>query len=692
MADNSVYITGAASGAFTQALNDLPPWATENTALAIERLLRKSLDIQTKSLSKLVKGAIGGGGTTGTGTARTQSELTKALREYNKALEAAKQDAKKRAKDNKDKGDKDLVTGKKLQSKNEKLIFVLGGLDKIGSKIQDAMKQNFKTYTELQQGGINVVAGLDNTSNGFTALQQITALTGVRFTELSATMLKYSTAVNAFTTGKFSNTVKAASLDLYKFGFTNKESAELLGSYLEAQAGYTDMANKTTAETAVGLTKFGSNLTKLSMVTGMARTAILANMEAISKSNEASVLSANIGEDAATSTLEFISSMKDQNVGRAFLKMMTDQVKPLNATFMGFQKIGLGGFGQKMMTFTQSLKGMDPARAAIAIREFEKQNHAAIEAGKQQANLYSQIPELAGEANAALTMFNGLQQQARTMANLNEKDLAKMEASNKARSRLSSEWEKLMSHFQKMFSAPISMLNGLATALGWANTMIDKFTGWLDSFGEETSSWVGVGLVISGFGAALLKGKMMLETFFSIFSKGGSAISGIISKTFGAIGSIGGLVLRFAGILGSLYAAFEIGQSIGTAIYDFISKFDIVNSAFDKVFGGITSIFSSSPSSAPVPSAVSVPTAPAPSKIDSPSAGTNTKKEEATSTASTTTTPTTSSGPGIEKPPSSTDINSMMAFQNNLTQQILLSIESLVSVNKDILRYTRSHT
>ena len=60
MADNSVFITGIADGAIEQALGDLPQWATQSTAEAIEGILQKTLDLQTKALSQIVKKATSG--------------------------------------------------------------------------------------------------------------------------------------------------------------------------------------------------------------------------------------------------------------------------------------------------------------------------------------------------------------------------------------------------------------------------------------------------------------------------------------------------------------------------------------------------------------------------------------------------------------------------------------------------------
>lgn len=815
MADNSVFITGAASGAFTDALSGMPPWATEKTLRNIEGTLKQSLNISKQLLSKLGKSG-------GTGLdPKDMDELNKIFRTYNNTLNRNNTHETEREKKRTARWDRELLYGKKLETRNEKLLFVFGELSRWGAKIQDTMKENVNTYAQLQQGGINVVAGFNDASTGFTSLQQLTAQTGVRFTELSATMLKYSNAVNAFTAGKFAKTVGQVSTQLQQFGFTSKESGELLGSYLESQAGFTDISNQTQAETTAKVVKFGSAVSKASMVTGMSKNAILANIEAISKSNEASILSANLGEEAATSTLAFISSMKDQNLGKAFLKMMSDQIKPLNATFMSFQKIGLGGFGQKLMNFTQSLKGMSPEAAAQAVKAFEEQNHAAIEAGKQQANLYSQIPELAGEAQAALTTFNGLQQQARTTRKMNDDEIAKMEKSNAARSKLATQWETLMSKMQLAFGAPISLLNLLANSLEIVNNGFDLVITSINKvFGDEATSWIGAGIAAAGMFGLLLKTLPAVTKWLSVFGKslpgtGGSGAGraagaagsagegllgglgkglsglgkGIAGLGKGIGGAVGGMleglakglsalgnpkvllgVVSLAGIAASLWitgkavqqfvgldwetlgkagvalvalgvagaaaglvapemllgaAAFAaLGASIwiiGKALEAVGTGLNSIGSIFANVSTGLNSLSASLDSfknldklkdiigtinsinllkaaafaaisavspSAPASSAVSVPKTPSSTTIDSPSAKKSGDKQPASPAAEN---PSTPVGAGIEKPPAKADINSMMSFQNSLLEQLLLSTNNLVSVNKDILKYTKAH-
>ena len=94
---------------------------------------------------------------------------------------------------------------------------------------------------------------------------------------------------------------------------------------------------------------------------------------------------------------------------------------------------------------------------------------------------------------------------------------------------------------------------------------------------------------------------------------------------------------------------------------------------------------------APNSTEISVPKNPTPSTINSPSAPPTSSATNPTASTQAVP-PSTPVGPGIEKPPSNTDINSLMAFQNSMTEQLLLKISTLVSVNQDQLKYARNST
>jgi hypothetical protein len=523
MADNSVFITGVADGAFEQALGNLPPWATDETADRIAGILEKTLKLQTDAFKDLVKSAGGSGGL-------SPADAKKFTKSLSDAADIMDEDRKNHPKDkkwwrdNEDEHDKLRKRWKEIAAEYPKTTMALAAIAAAGLYIKDVFVNSVNTYDKMNKAGINLVAGFSGVSSGFQGLQQLTALTGVRFTELSETMMKFSSAINAFGASKFAKTVGMSSKGLAEFGYSSKEAAELLGEYLSVQQGITDVTSKTEAETTKDLQRFAGNINKLSLATGMSRAAILANLEAISKTTDASVLQGQAGTAAANSTLEFISSIKDQNFGKTLLKMMTDQIKPLNQTFSSFQKIGQGGFGQKLMAFTQSIKGMDPESARQAMKTFEEQNHAQIEYGKQQANFYSQIPELAGEANAALEVYTKLQQTGRETVKVSDEDLAKLKETNKARAGLASAWEKLLSSLQKAFAPTIGMLNILTAGLDALNWVID---GLIAIIPDGVLAWGGAIAVI----VAVVAGLSIFKSGLGVVAK---ALSFFTDKLFGA--------------------------------------------------------------------------------------------------------------------------------------------------------------
>jgi hypothetical protein len=586
MADNSVFITGAADGAFTEALSGLPPWATESTLFKIQGILEKTLQVQNKMLAEAAKKFGGKGSNNPETTKKYNDELEEAVK--NLAKENSENTKKKKER----KEEEDHFKKKKKHWEDQLAVWteIRGRIVAFGAAIQNTFKENFDTYTKLNAEGINLVANLQSASDGFNSLQQITALTGVRYTELAASMTKYNAAVNAFSAGKFAKTVGLATKNLLQFGFSSKESADLLGAYLDTQMGYTDVSKKSVLQVSSELVGFGDRINKLSLATGMARAAILANLDALAKSNEASVLQGQVGEKAAESTLEFVSSLKNQNFGKSLLKMMTDVVKPLNETSMTLQKLGQGGFAQKMQAFVRSLDGLSPQQQAQALKEFERRNHAEIEANKQQANFYSQVPELAGEANKALEMYAGLQQSARAVTELNEKDLKKLESTNKARAALATQWETLLSKLQQAFAPTAPMIEMFANGLEWLNKKIDAF---INLFSDQTRSWVGIGIVIGTFFAGMkILGSIVrvASKNFGLIAEKGSKAPGLISRLFGGLGRLLPIVGRLLGVAGLLYAAFEVGQAIGEQIYGVVSNFNWFNDMMDSLFKGIDDI------------------------------------------------------------------------------------------------------
>jgi len=482
MADNSVFITGAADGAFESALGDLPPWASEKTAENIQDILGKSLDIQHKTLAQIVKTAMSGG------TALTPADAQKInveLKAWLKNLKDGNAQDPKRRKRNKDEEDE---SGKRKKRWNkdkdifDSKIFIDAALIKAGLAIKATFEDNVKTFNALTESGLNVISGFAGQLDGFQSLRQLTAETGVRFTELAASMQKYSSAVNSFGVGKFAKTVGMASANLTKFGFSSKESADLLGSYLNIQQQTSDVNKKTSDETVEGLHKFGANIFKLSQATGISRTAIIANAEAISKSTEANLLAGQIGGTAAEGMSTFLASFKNQDIARQIMKLLTDPIKPLNETFMNLQKVGMGGFAQSFTTFSAGLKGMPAEMQEQQMKEYIKAHRGELEAEKQRLALLKQAG-VEGAA-ASLDFIVGITQQADAIKFLNKADMDRLMASNKASKDLSTAWEKLKSLMQRAFGPTATMLGVFTKVLNAIIIPIEFVIDTLDWLGK----------------------------------------------------------------------------------------------------------------------------------------------------------------------------------------------------------------
>ena len=521
MADDSVYVRGVEKGAFVDAMEGLPPWATQKTAEDIELHLRKSLKTQNLMLAQLVKSASGGGALN---LDDVNGELDKLLKNL-KAENADEPKKKKRRKEEEEAHGKKKKQWKEMFTIENAMLGAFAGIVILGNGVRKAFEENIDTFDLLYRSGVDMVSGMDGARNGFEALQQITALTGVRYTELAKTMVQFSTAVNSFGTGKFAKTLAGASVELQRFGYNTKETGELLGAYLEIQRGYADVNSKTQDEVQKDLVKFGERITRLSTATGMARTKLLENLDAISKSTDAMLLSGQIGEAASQKTQEFISSFADKNVGNAFLKMMTAAIKPLNATFMDFQKIGFGGFGQKLMNFTKSLEGLDPEEAKKRMAEFAESNKVEMARIAQQANLLKDAG--VKEAEGALTMVAGIQQSARAYRAVSAEERAKMEETSRATKALQDAQERFRAQMQMTFAPLPEILDMLTSSLKWINDAfqsvregVQGFAVWIGLAKDKLDvlPWVGLGLAllatIAGFKAVNLAMNSMIKSIF----------------------------------------------------------------------------------------------------------------------------------------------------------------------------------
>ena len=185
MADNSAFITGVADGAFEDAFGDLPPWATEDTLETIEGILSSTLDFQKKSFTALMKSLQAAN----SGTAGSSTDAQKSMQDFINELDEANAKQKKSRK-----LDDDEEKKKKLRrARAESVGLAFDALIvKTGELIKKAFSDNFITFNSLTKAGINAINGFDqlgdasvDVKTGFEAVQQLTVLSGVRFTELS---------------------------------------------------------------------------------------------------------------------------------------------------------------------------------------------------------------------------------------------------------------------------------------------------------------------------------------------------------------------------------------------------------------------------------------------------------------------------------------------------------------------------
>ena len=717
MADTT-FISGVADGAFEKAFGELPEWASEETALAIENTLNKILGVQSKTFAQLLKTATTGGtGLSAKDLEDTNKELVKTARDFKKLNEENNKKLKLDKKEEEAKRD----NLKNWTKDSFSLKSIMGGIVAAGNAIKKTFIENVSTFDQLYSSGINVMNGFDGATSGFEALQQLTTITGIRFTELAATIVKYNTAINSFGLGKFAKTLGGAKDALTEFGYNTKESADLLGVYLESQQGYSDVNSRTQAQVQKDLTKFGERVTKLSQATGVLRSKLLEDIDAISQSVEINLLANRIGENGAEATSEFIASFKDKKLGQAFLNMMTDTIKPLNTTFMDFQKTGFGGFGQKLMNFTQSLEGLDPEEAAKRTAEFAKANDAELRMMISRGKLLSQAG--VKEADGMMQHAVGLQQQGRKYKEIDKAEQDKANATAKASKDLQNQWEKLMSSLQAAFAPTIPMLTTLAEGLGWLTTKIAEV---IKMFESSTLAMIGAGAVIFGIIAGLKITSAVMgslsEKIKSMFGggqrgsrtnpmyvvdigsggmsgleKGGKGGKGGKGKWLGKAANFGkGLAGGVGGILAGIgldYATDELKKSgheqaaaatdIASSAAAFAGTGALLGS-FIPILGNIAGGVIGAGLGASYGAYKNWGTI-SPSTINSPSATPSTNASDNTPGSNTSTSTRESA---TDKSPHTEVINNTLMYQTSILTQMLEATQSLVTSNEKILKRT----
>ena len=765
MAEN-IYITGAASGAFKEALDGIPKWATQKTAQDIELLLKKILKVQTTALS---------GNNTQDNYNDSFKKLVKDIEEYRK---------KKKKEDDEDKVSrlKRELDNDRLKTSGDKVVYAFTLLSALGVKVMGVFKTYGDVYGEIYKSGINVVAGAAELGDGFFALNKIANNVGFDLKELSQIMQRYSGSLNAIGALKFSAAIKSSVKELNSLGFNSKESAELIASMIEANQGFTDMRSRTESSLTNDAIRLGTQLDRLSMTVGLNRAQLLENLKANSRSSESVMIAAVHGEEAAKKVAQFVSSFKDQNVGKMFQQMASSIDPVFTKVYQDLQKSGMGDLAVQLGQIAKDSRHLDPVETQRRLDAFV--SNISPERIKQ---LNAYIASGHAESAEALSLLTGLQQHTRSISKRSKEEEEAARRTQAALSVLETQYERFKTTLQRMFPPMTGALEMLGNGLTWLNDTIDTV---INYFSESTRSFVGIGLAITGVIGGLWGAVKSINVLLSFFGKGGSAIggaltgitnsisaagrfiftglqtafgflfkaiggiasfignsvvkivgwlgsiikapgqviAGIFSKFSGIVGRItagiasaiaplGSIIARFLPTIGLLVGAFEIGRNIGTYIYDIISNITSVIDVFDTVFVGIDKLLSYIPGSVGTdaekrlaareavektqvkPAGINTP-AVAPQIVQPTVNNTNTTTTNTTVDKTNTTTATTSevnnNSTNVVTEQSSKDlVNSLPHDSLNLEQQtvllqrLLTNMESLVSVNKDILKYVK---
>lgn len=710
MADNpNVFITGAADGAFVDALNGLPPWATESTATEIGLILKKILKTQNDTLSHIVKNFKGG---SGSDAEKVNDELNKLFKHIRRQNEEAARTHKRQQDEEKDRSKsitEQLFSGKAVT----KMFTAIAG---IGQKVLSVQKEYFSTSDALFKSGVNLLNGNDATTSSMMSLNQMVSLTGLRLETLQKAIEKNGAAINAVGVTKFAKTLSIANQQLQSYGYNSQEQAELIGTLIESESSYADIRDRSAKDLAADAVRLGAKMTQMSLLTGQSISKMQENLSNLSKTTDSTVVAAVYGKEAAKNLNAFALSFENQNVGQIFQKFGAAQIPELSKTFQDLVTAGEGSLAQEFTRISKYARDTGDALGA--------QKQATELAQRMDSATLSRLQLFAEAGNegarAALEFATSVREQGNKTSKATGKQTDAAVDSQSSLSRFSTALEKTSSLAQQAF--PL-----LETQVNLASFALEKFSSILDSitnfFSANTRSWIGFGLAIS------------------------SLVAGFMANV-STLGTIGTTLLRFAGVLGGIYLAFQAGSAIGTYIYDMIKNLDWVQKSFDVIFGAFdktvdfilnlpsyigskimsigdwlvasiknafTSIinfhidifngilskipgigklvpqFERLPTSSATPSRteVGVTTNPMPTTISSPSAVTTKPETAKQVTAPAPQESTTVAGLGTEKPAKTSDINSILGYQSALLEQLVQHLANLISVNKDILKYAK---
>jgi len=734
MADNSVFITGVADGAFEKALGELPGWATDKTAKNIEDLLKRSLGIQTNMLSVAIKCCKGAGSGSGNIPTEEVGKVKGALNDLLKSLDSVTKANKDVAADAATK--KKAADDEKDQSAKSKVLTylgnkALGGLVAMGGKLLGIQKQYYETSNNLFKSGVNLLNGNDSTTSSFISLNQMISLAGVRLEVFEKAVMKYSSSVNAVGVKKFATTLNLAGKGLADLGYKSNEWGEYVGAMMERESAYTDLRGMSDEELAASAKRYGAQLKNLSLLTGQSADKLRESSVELSKNSDMMAVEAEYGQQGANRVNELASALP--GASEAIIALASSSSQANEEIYQTLVKAGAGPEADRFRnTITELANGTISAETAVRqMGDTAKSlNAAQIQALRLQKTAGNQ------GAKVSQDFIYGLR---KVSNNTSEASKAQLDAATNSQSSIA-----------KFSTAAEALLAGPQRAFPLLETQLDTATAGLIKLNEamnalikttslESRSQIAIGLEIASavVGLAVATGtlKNVAKGLSGLLGAGkGGPVTGPPGPTApggkgagkwagrAAKGAKGGIIGATAGIAldvasesleesghttaaaatdiassaaamagtGALLGSFipVIGTGVGALVGALAGAGYGTYQNWDKLTSSKSKEGASSKINAPT-ALISAPTAPAPSTVNSPAAITPEGKPNATTQSAGTA--ESVMGPVMDKPDGSKDINTVLKHSSDILEQILLASNQLVDTNKDILRYTRNN-
>ena len=581
MADNSVFISGISDSAF----NDLPPWATDDTAQEIAAYLKKMYDLQADTLVKLVKKASSNSSGADSGTMKeANDELDKYAKNIKKANDEQPKD-RKYWKDTDNQRDKDRKYWKDGLGYRAKNLIIAEGFVKLGEKLIDVYGSYIDISDSLFKSGVNVLNGNNSTASSLDSLNQIVVLSGLRLETLQKVIEKYSSSINAVGVNKFAKTISMTNTRLIAMGYSSEQQAELIGTLIESESAYTDIRNKSSKELADNAVSLGTQLTKLSLLTGQSSEKLQENLKSLSKNTDSTVVSALYGEKAAERMNLFSASFKDADIGQMFQKLAASSAPQVTKAFQSLAQAGSGGLAQQFTEIAQAARdGRITTEEAV-----RRSTTLAAQVGPQTMRTLSILADSGMEgAQETLNVITKLREQSNTTSKMTKEQRDNAIKSQAAVSALRTQQEKFSAALQRLFTPTIGMLTLLTNGLTYLNDAVDSVKSafeWLDEkalnplnavlgvFGmhvDKINSLDWIGFIAASI--AMIKGVQLIGRALSIFkigsfnkqkgfgynqssgygpnNRGGNSGPGMLEKLGKGIGEIGkGLGTGIGGLL-----------------------------------------------------------------------------------------------------------------------------------------------